>query len=408
MLHMDPERGAMFYSSLSLDAMSRRCPRDWIGWQSSIAFRLAWRNITRDYTRLAIAVIGVGFAVLLMMVQSGLLIGFAITSSSLIDNAHADLWIVPRGAKDVDQAGQMLERQKYRVLGIQGVNSIDSLVVRFADWKRPDGGTESVIIVGIETIEPALRPWNLIQGSNNLSSADAIVIDELYSRKLGVSRLGETVEIMNHRARVVGITSRIRTFTQSPYVFTSLKNAKFLTGLPDEQTTYLLVRAQQGADIDGLRTALQAALPSTDVWTSSGFSWQTRIYWLVSTGAGAALLIAAILGVIVGLVIVSQTLYSATVERIEEYATIRAMGASNGYLRAIIVRQSLLSGTIGYALGLAAALLIAWLADRSSAAPLLPLALLLLLAAVTLAMCVGASLISIKRVLNVDAASVFR
>jgi putative ABC transport system permease protein len=406
---MDHKRSAMFDSSLSIHATSRRYRRDWIGWRSSIAFRLAWRNITRDYTRLAIAVIGVGFAVLLMMVQSGLLIGFAITSSSLIDNAQADLWIVPRGAKDVDQAGQMLERQKYRVLGIQGVNSIDSLVVRFADWKRPDGGTESVIIVGIETTEPALQPWNFIQGStDNLSSANAIVIDELYSRKLGVSRLGETVEIMNHRARVVGITSRIRTFTQSPYVFTSLKNAKLLTGLPDEQTTYLLVRAQQGVDMDRLRTALQAALPSSNVWTSRGFSWQTRIYWLASTGAGAALLIAAVLGLIVGLVIVSQTLYSATVERIEEYATIRAMGASNGYLRAIIVRQSLLSGTVGYVLGLAAALLIAWFADRSSAAPLLPVALLLLLAVVTLAMCVGASLISMKRVLNVDAASVFR
>lgn len=399
----------MFDCSRPIDAMNRRCLKGWVGWQSSIAFRLAWRNITRDYIRLAIAVIGVGFAVLLMMVQSGLLIGFAITSSSLIDNAQADLWIVPRGAKDVDQAGQMLERQKYRVLGIQGVNSVDSLVVRFADWKRPDGGTESVIVVGIETIRPALRPWNFIEGStDNLSSANAIVIDELYSRKLGVSRVGETVEIMNRRARVVGITSRIRTFTQSPYVFTSLKNAKLLTGLPDEQTTYLLVRAQRGTDMDRLRTALQAALPSSDVWTSRGFSWQTRIYWLVTTGAGAALLIAAILGVIVGLVIVSQTLYSATVERIEEYATIRAMGASNGYLKAIIVRQSLLSGTAGYVLGMTAALVIAWLADRSSAAPSLPFSLLLLLAVVTLAMCVGASLISIKRVLSVDAASVFR
>ena len=106
--------------------------------------------------------------------------------------------------------------------------------------------------------------------------------------------------------------------------------------------------------------------------------------------------------------IVSQTLYSATVERIEEYATIRAMGGSNRYLKAIIVRQSLLSGTAGYLLGVTAALVIAWLVDRSSAAPSLPLWLLFLLALVTLAMCVGASLISIRKVLTVSAASVFR
>ena len=128
----------------------------------------------------------------------------------------------------------------------------------------------------------------------------------------------------------------------------------------------------------------------------------------MTTGAGAALLIAAILGVIVGLVIVSQTLYSATVERIQEYATIRAMGASNTYLKAIILRQSLLSGTVGYLIGAAVAIVIAWLAEGSSAAPSLPYSLLLLLAAITLAMCVGASLISIRRVLSVDAASVFK
>ena len=213
---------------------------------------------------------------------------------------------------------------------------------------------------------------------------------------------------MNRRARVVGITSRIRTFTQSPYVFTSLKNAKMLTGLLDDETTYLLIRAQPGTDLGKLQSSLQAALPSSDVWTSRGFSWQTRIHWLVTTGAGAALLIAAILGVVVGLVIVSQTLYSATVERIHEYATIRAMGASNGFLKAIILRQSLLSGTVGFAIGTTVAIGVAWFAEASSASLSLPSWLLLLLAGVTLAMCVGASLISIRKVLNVDAASVFK
>jgi putative ABC transport system permease protein len=409
MLASNSKIGAMSNSSPPIDATNCRSWKNWVGSRTSMAFRLAWRNITRDYVRLAIAVIGVGFAVLLMTVQLGLLIGFATTSSSLIDRSKADLWIVPRGAKDVDQAGQMLERQKYLALGVEGVDSVDSLVVRFAEWKRPDGGTESVIVVGIDPVRPSLRPWNFIAGStDDLSFANGIVIDELYSQKLGVSRVGETVEIMNHRARVVGITTRIRTFTQSPYVFASLKNAKMLTAMPDDQTTYLLVHAQQGTDLAKLRTALQAALPSSDVWSSRGFSWQTRFHWLVTTGAGAALLIAAVLGVIVGLVIVSQTLYSATVERMQEYATIRAMGASNSFLKAIILRQSLLSGMVGYLLGAAAAIGIAAFADRSSAAPSMPFWLLLLLAAVTLAMCVGASLISIRKVLSVDAASVFK
>jgi putative ABC transport system permease protein len=153
---------------------------------------------------------------------------------------------------------------------------------------------------------------------------------------------------------------------------------------------------------------VQAALPASDVWTSREFTWRTRFYWLVTTGMGASLLIAAVLGVIVGLVIVSQTLYSATMERLQEYATIRAMGATNRYLQAIVLRQSLVSGTLGYFVGTVTALFVAWLSRTSSATLMLSYPLIVILGAVTLAMCVGASLISIRKVLRVDTASVFR
>ena len=128
-------------SSQPVERLDPPPPTIWAGWQRSVAFRLAWRNITRDRIRLIIAVIGVAFAVLLMTVQLGLLIGFAITSSSLVDRAQADFWIVPRGAKDVDQAGNILDRQKYRALGVNGVDSVQSLIVRFTDWK-PSGNAK--------------------------------------------------------------------------------------------------------------------------------------------------------------------------------------------------------------------------------------------------------------------------
>lgn len=395
--------------SSAIDTMLGSPSSLWRAGYMPIALRLAWRNIARDHTRLAIAVVGVGFAVLLMLAQLGLLVGFASTASSLVDRSNADFWIVPRGAKDVDQAGILSERQRYVALGIPGVAAVDSLVVRFADWKRPDGGTESVIVIGVDPSHPALRPWNFVAGSmDDLSDPNGVIIDELYASKLGVTHVGETIEIMRHRARVVGITSGIRTFTQSPYVFANLELAKDFTGLGANETTYLLVHAGETASLGTIQRALKMSLPASDLWSTSGFSWQTRFYWLFTTGAGAALLVAAILGLIVGIVIVSQVLYSTTVERIEEYATIRALGADTDFLRTIIIRQSLLSGSIGYVIGATVALTIASFLRASPVAFSISAVLVLAVAIVTLGMCLGASLLSIRKVLTADPATAFR
>jgi putative ABC transport system permease protein len=283
------------------------------------------------------------------------------------------------------------------------------MIVVFAGLKRPDGGTVSVLVVGTEPNGALLQPWNFIVGSpQDLRRADGIVIDELYSGKLGVSGVGQTLEISSRRARVVGITSGIRTFTQSPYVFTSLENARALGEVPAGWTTYLLIRARPGADLSRLNRALQKAFPSEDIWTSSGFSWQTREYWLLTTGAGAALLIAAVLGSIVGLVIVAQTLYSAVVERIGEFATIRALGANTEFLIRIILHQASISCAIGYAVGIGLAMMLASLARHSSAVIDLPPFLLAITAIVALVVCGGASLIPIRRVLKADPVSLFR
>lgn len=399
----------MSVSSLAFDPAAPLAWKTAFWRYRSIAHRLAWRNITHDRVRLVIAVVGVAFAVLLMTLQLGLLIGFARTTSSLVDRARADIWIVPRGAKDVDQAGIMLERQKFSALGVSGVASVDSLIVSFAHLKRPDGGTESVIVVGVDPNGTALKPWNFVAGSvEDLRRADGIVVDELYADKLGVTKIGQTLEILGRRARVVGITSGIRTFTQSPYVFSSLENARALGEVPAGWTTYLLIRAKPGTDLAGLQRRLQQAFPREDIWSSSAFSWQTREYWLLTTGAGTALLLAALLGLIVGLVIVAQTLYSAAVERIQEFATIRAMGANKNYIIRIILHQASISGTIGYGVGIGLAIVLASLAQHSSVAIDLPPLLLIATAIVTLVMCGGASLIPIRRVLQADPVSIFR
>lgn len=369
---------------------------------------LAWRNLAHDRARFIVTLVGIAFSVVLMGVQMGLLVGFAQTASSLVDHARADLWITAVGTTNVDIAANLGTRRRLQALAVPGVADAEEYMVQFAFWKKPAGGNESVILVGFDQATGRGAPWQLVEGSvADLALQGGVIVDRLYAGKLGVTKLGETLEINNRRARVVGFTDGIRTFTQSPYVFTTKANARFFTGFGSDRTTYVLVAAREGADLATLRDALQLRLGDVEVWRTADFSRQTQRYWLVTTGAGSALLLAASLGLVVGIVIVGQTLYASTVDRLPEYATLRAMGAPNRYLYAVILKQAAISAVLGYAAGFAATLAMVAIQSRSNIALVMPWWLALLLALLTAAMCAIGAVFSIRRVTRIDPTSVF-
>jgi len=313
---------------------------------------LAWRNLTSDRSRFVVTLIGVVFAVLLMGVELGLLVGFARTTSGIVDHSGVDLWIVPAGTTNVDIAGRLDERRRFQALAVPGVVAVDPLMMQFGFWKKPDGGNESVALVGIDLHSRRGGPWNLVEGRiEDLQQQDAVIIDRLYASKLGVERIGDSVEINARRARVVGFTSGLRTFTQSPYVFMTHRNAVHYSGFRADQTTYLLVTLEPGADAEAVRRAIRERLVTVDVWHSAAFARQAQKYWLITTGAGSALLLSALLGLVVGVVIVGQTLYATTVDRLPEYATLRAIGAPAAYLNRVILKQAAISALLGFGIG---------------------------------------------------------
>jgi putative ABC transport system permease protein len=370
---------------------------------------LAWRNLSHDRARFVVTLVGVLFAVLLMGVELGLLLGFAQTTSGLVDHTPADLWITPAGTTNVDIAGRLDERRRFEALAVPGVASVDMLMMQFAFWRKPDGGTESVSMVGFNLATGQGRPWDLVEGRiEDLQQDDAVIIDRLYAGKLGVTALGQTVEINNRRARVVGFTAGIRTFTQSPYVFTTHRNAQHFTFFRPDQTTYLLVTLARGADAAQVRDALQARLGRVDVWFAGDFARAAQRYWLITTGAGSALLLAALLGLIVGIVIVGQTLYATTVDRLPEYATLRAMGAPNRYLYHVILKQAAISAVFGFTGGMLLVALVVMASAGSTVAVAMPMGLVGILALMTLCMCALGAIVSIRRVTRIDPTSVFQ
>ncbi len=370
---------------------------------------LAWRNLAHDQARFLVTLIGVLFAVLLMGVQLGLLVGFARTTSGLVDHTDAELWIVPAGTTNVDIAGRLDEQRRFEALAVPGVASVDRLMMQFAFWKKPDGGNESVGLVGFDLASRSGAPWQLVEGRiEDLAIDDAVIIDRLYAGKLGVERVGQTVEINNRRARVVGFTDGIRTFTQSPYVFTTHRNAQRYTQFPPEQTTYLLVKLAPGADPAVVQQALRQRIRYADIWRAGDFARQAQTYWLATTGAGSALLLAALLGLVVGVVIVGQTLYATTMDRLPEYATLRAMGAPNRYLYAVILKQAAISAVFGFAVGMSAVFALVFTMARSNVAVNMPGWLVVVLGLLTVLMCALGATVSIRRITRIDPTSVFQ
>jgi putative ABC transport system permease protein len=281
--------------------------------------------------------------------------------------------------------------------------------VRFTQWKRPDGRQESVQVVGVDLGGRLGLPWQIVTGRlDDLRKPDAIFVDEIYREKLGIDRVGQVVEIRGRRARVAGFTRGIRAFTTSPYIFTAFKNAQDYSDLREDQTMYILVKAAAGVDPERVRRDLASRLKDVDVVTNDGFSRMTQFYWMFTTGAGIAVLLAALLGLVVGVVVVAQTIYATTVDHIREYGTLKAMGATNRYLYGVIVLQAVISAFIGYGLGMIVSLFVVRGSAHGGAAILLPPAMAAGMLALTLAMCVGAAIVSINKVTRLDPAMVFR
>jgi putative ABC transport system permease protein len=370
---------------------------------------LAQRNLFHDKVRLAVTLTGIVFAVVLIVVELGLFVGFTVTTSNLIDNSGADLWVTSKHVPYVEQGVPFSERKVYQVRAVPGVAKAEKLITRWVEWKRPDGRQESVQVVGLNVDENLGRPWNLVQGRvEDLKRPDAIIMDEIYRQKLGVDHAEQLFEINGKRARVVGFTQGIRAFTTSPYVFTTFKRAQEYANVPDNQTTYILVKLAPGVNPEQVRHDILDRVKDVDVVTNREFSRMTQFYWMFTTGAGVAVLLAALLGLVVGFVVVAQTIYATTMDHLREFGTLKAMGAPNSYVYKVIVKQAAISAVIGYLLGMIVSVFVVHASQKGGAAILMPTPMAIGMFFLTLFMCVGAALVSINKVTRLDPAMVFK
>ena len=374
----------------------------------SLTLTLASRNLFHDSLRLVATLVGIVFSVVLVMIQMGLFLGFGHMVTNMIDHTSTDLWVVPKKVKCFEDPSLIDLKLRNRIVAIDGIATVVPLVIGFSDWRQDSGEMTPVFIVGVDLHDGALRPWNVVDGDvQALSQGYSVAVDRTYFDRLGVTGIGSTAEIRGRKVKVVALTDGIRSFTTTPYVFVDLKNARTFTGTPSDRANDLLVRLSPDADRDKTMQAIRDHVGDAEVLTTAEFRDRSRSFWLFGTGAGAALFAGALLGVIVGTVIVAQTLYSSTKDHLNEFATLRAMGSANGYIYRVIIYQAMINAVIGFALAYAIGAVVVQMTAKSALPIVITPWLFVALLALTVVMCVTSAIGAIVRVLRTDPATVF-
>jgi putative ABC transport system permease protein len=370
---------------------------------------LARRNLFHDRLRFVITVAGVAFAVTLVLVQVGLFMGLLDKATVTIRNASADLWVTSRNTPNVDFAHTFPETAALRARSVPGVERADNLIVAFMNIQLPSGATEGSLVYALEDFAPWNLPWSVAAGSpDDLERGYSVLMDRSAELRYGPFAVGDYREIQGRRFRVAGTTDEAASFTTTPIVFMDYRNAQELQEQLRGNTTYVLVKLAPGADRAAVQAELARRLPYNDVFTREEWAQRSRDYWVKSTGLGMSMGVTVFLGILVGIVIVAQTLYTSAVEHIKEFGTVKAIGGSNLDIYRILGEQALIAAVVGFALGAAFSFVARPIMAGIHLNVLISPGFTAVVFAGTVLMCLGSALFSFRRVAGIDPALVFR
>lgn len=371
---------------------------------------LAIRSLLHDKLRFFITVSGVAFAVTLVFVQVGLFIGLMSNASLTIDQIDADLWVTSRNTPNVDFAHAFPETYIKRVRSIPGVARADNLIVWFMNVNLPTGAVEGTEVYALEEFSRWNFPRNVVDGNlADLRRGPYMVLDDSAKKRWGDFAVNDHREVLGRRLKIIGRTVDAKSFTTTPLTFMDYRLAQSLNeGELRGQTTYILVKLAPNADIKAVRAEIGRRLPYNDVFTRDEWAKRSRSYWIDSTGLGLNMYITVFLGCLVGIVVVAQTLYTSTMEHIREFGTVKAIGGGNGDIYRILGKQALIAAIAGFALGALQAFALRPLMDGIDLKLIIPMQLYVAVLFGAIALCLGAAVISFRKVASIDPALVFR
>jgi putative ABC transport system permease protein len=356
------------------------------------------------------AVLAVAFSALLIALQCGLLLGLFSITSIPIDESRGDVWVGHPQVPSVDLGRPIPEAWQAYIAALPEVERTEPFLEGFGYWVKPTGGGELCLVIGTALGPDSLGPVKQLTPEHRtlLYEPGTVVVDRGEFTRLGVEKIGDTAEVLGKRVRIVGTVEGLRSLA-GPYVFCSLDTARsILPSTPPEQATFLLAKCYDKADAPKVVEKLKMYDNKIACYTQESFSVQSRLHWLLKTKAGIALGLAAALGLLVGAVVTSQTLYSATVASLKEYAVLRALGIPRWRMRMMVISQAFWVGVSGIAVAIPAIFLLAKGGNEVGAKVLLPWQLLAGAAGITMIMAVLSGVLALRSLRHIEPVTLLR
>lgn len=378
---------------------------------------LAWLQLKREKTRLAVALAGIAFADILMFMQLGFRDSLYYSNVRFHTSLQGDIVLINNQSNALLSMKTFSQRRLYKALDLPGVQTVHPIYVDYTAWKNPlTGRPRNLLVIGMN---PEINIFNLAGVQENLDKLklpDVVLYDRSSRQEYGPIAAefeqGKNViaEVNRRKIKVGGLFTLGASFGADGNLITS--DVNFLRIFPQHERGLInigLVRLKPGADATVVAQSLRNFLSKDiKVLTKQEFIDYERNYWASSTAIGFIFTLGTIMGFIVGTVIVYQILYTEVADHLAEYATLKAIGYTHNYLLFVILQEALILAFLGYIPGFAVTM---FLYDRARIATLLPIfmsserAIMVLI--LTLIMCFASGTIAVRKLQSADPADIF-
>ncbi len=377
---------------------------------------LAWLQLKKEKTRLAIALAGIAFADMLMFVQLGLLDALFDSATKPHQTLQADLVLINPQFQTLISVKSFPRERLQQTLAYEGVQSVSHLYVNSAEWRNPETRIDRAILVwGIDPMNPPFDFAEVNENLDKLKQLNQVIFDRASRPEYGqipdlIKQKGSVESLVNKQnIQAVGLFQMGASFGADGNILTS--DSTFLKLFPERQANQIevgLIKLNTNANVKKIQSQLKTSLPNdVRVLTPQEFAQTEKDYW-ESGGIGFIFGIGVVVGFIVGIVIVYQILYSDVSEHLPEYATLKAMGYSDGYLMVMLMQEALIMSVLGFLPGM---LLSMGLYQITFAATLLPIAMKIdravFVLTLTIIMCSFSGLVAMRKLQSADPADVF-